>query len=212
MSRVLKPNASLWIFGSFRSLSSLVVPEMKTHGWKYAQDVIWMKQNGTGFHADRFRRVHEIVVQFYRGPWLAVHKRTQYTHDAKARTVHRKTRPQHTGQINDGHYVSIDGGPRMMTSVLQVRNEHRRAIHPTQKPVELLLPLVRYSCPPGGVVVDCFSGSASLGIAARMAGVAAVLIEKDAGMADASRRRLASDARLLDIAVQSGSARTEHAP
>lgn len=69
-----------------------------------------------------------------------------------------------------GNYTSEDGGPRMMRSVLEVRNEHGRAIHPTQKPVELLRPLVRYSCPPGGWVLDLFAGSGSVGEAAALEG------------------------------------------
>ena len=41
------------------------------NGWKYAQDIVWEKHNGSGFHADRFKRVHEHAVQFYRAdsPW-----------------------------------------------------------------------------------------------------------------------------------------------
>src|SRR5207253_5557653 len=63
-------------------------------------------------------------------------------------------------------YTSEDGGPRLMRSVLKVRNEHGRAIHPTQKPLELLRPMVRYSCPPGGLVLAPFSGSAAVEVAA----------------------------------------------
>lgn len=178
VSRALKPNAAIWVFGSMRFLAPLFA-EMEAHGFRYSQDIVWEKQNGTGFHADRFRRVHEHAVMFYRGAWRDVYHSTQYTMDARAKVVRRKTRPAHTGHIERGHYVSEDGGPRMMRSVLQVRNEHGRAIHPTQKPVELLLPLVRYSCPPGGTVLDCFAGSGSVGIAAHEAGCNSVLIESN---------------------------------
>lgn len=162
--RVLKPNASLWIFGSFRFLAPLFA-ELDALGFKYSQDIVWEKQNGTGFHSDRFRRVHEHAVLFYRGAWADVYHDTQYTMDATAKTVRRKTRPTHTGHIDAGHYVSEDGGPRMMRSVIYMPNEHGRAIHPTQKPVELLRSMVRYSVPPGGCVVDPFMGSGSTGIA-----------------------------------------------
>ena len=165
VARILKPDASIWVFGSMRFLAPLF-NDMAEAGFKYSQDIVWQKQNGTGFHTDRFRRVHEHAVMFYRGAWSDVHHDTQYTMDATAKTVRRKTRPAHTGGINTGNYVSEDGGPRMMTSVLQVNNEHGRAIHPTQKPVGVLEPLIRYSCPPGGVVLDVFAGSAAIGVAA----------------------------------------------
>lgn len=169
VARVLKPTASVWVFGSMRYLAT-VFAEMEAEGFRYAQDIVWQKQNGTGFHNDRFRRVHEHAVQFYRGAWGDLYRQPQHTHDARAKVVRRKTRPTHTGNIDTGHYVSEDGGPRLMVSVLEVRNEHGRALHPTQKPVELLDPLIRYSVPPGGLVIDPFIGSLSTGIAAEAAG------------------------------------------
>lgn len=196
VARALKPSSSIWVFGSLRFLAPLFA-EMAQHGFRYSQDVVWEKQNGTGFHNDRFRRVHEHAAMFYRGSWADVYHDAQFTNDARAKVVRRKMRPAHTGNIDAGHYVSEDGGPRLMRSVIQVRNEHGRAIHPTQKPVELLLPLVRYSCPPGGVVLDCFAGSGSTGIAAEVAGCDAVLIEKDPGTAQDAKLRLDMHAPLL---------------
>lgn len=38
--------------------------------------------------------------------------------------------------------------------------------HPTQKPVRVLRPLIEASCPPGGLVLDPFAGSGSVGVAA----------------------------------------------
>lgn len=179
VARLLKPNASLWVFGSMRFLAPLF-NDMAAAGFKYSQDVVWEKQNGTGFHTDRFRRVHEHAVLFYRGAWGDVYHDTQYTLDATAKTVRRKTRPTHTEHIDTGHYVSEDGGPRLARSVIYMPNEHGNAVHPTQKPVELVRPLVRYSCPPGGVVLDCFMGSAAIGIASVKEGRGYIGIENDA--------------------------------
>lgn len=164
VSRILKPDSSIWVFGSMRFLAPLF-NDMAEAGFKYSQDIVWEKQNGTGFHADRFRRVHEHAVMFYRGAWSDVHHETQFSNDAQKNTVRRKQRAKHWGEIDQGHYVSEDGGPRMLRSVFQVNNEHGQAVHPTQKPVELLRPLVRYSCPPGGIVLDPFAGSAAIGLA-----------------------------------------------
>jgi site-specific DNA-methyltransferase (adenine-specific) len=169
VSRVLKPAASIWVFGSMRFVATLF-SEMEAAGFRYAQDIVWEKQNGSGFHADRFRRVHEHAVQFYRGAWADVHKETQFTNDARAKTVRRKTRPTHTGHIDSGHYVSEDGGPRLVRSVIDVSNEHGKAVHPTQKPLGILAPLIAYSVPSDGIVVDPFMGSGSTGIAARTLG------------------------------------------
>ena len=189
LAATLAPAASVWVFGSMRYLATLF-GEFEQHGFRYSQDIVWEKQNGTGFHDDRFRRVHEHAVMFYRGLWRDVYHDTQYEPGARAKTVRRKKRPTHTGHIEQGHYTSVDGGPLMVRSVLYVPNEHGRAIHPTQKPVDLLIPLLRYSCPPGGTAIDTFSGSGSLGVAANATGRDAVLIEGREEYVCSSRARL----------------------
>lgn len=185
MALALKPAASVWVFGSMRFLAPLFL-DMERHRFTYSQDIVWEKQNGTGFHADRFRRVHEHAVLFYRGAWADVYHSPQFTQDATARTVRRKTRPTHTGHIDAGSYESIDGGPRLERSVQYVANEHGRAIHPTQKPLELLQKLIRYSVPEGGSVLDMFGGSGSTAMAARLEGRVCTCVEIDPSTAKLS--------------------------
>ena len=178
---------SLWCFGSMRMF-------LDNHddfaAWKYAQEIVWEKHNGSGFHADRFKRVHEFVTHWYRGAWGDVFKEPQFTNDATARTVRRKERPTHTGEIADSNYTSLDGGPRLMRSVLQVRSMHGKAIHPTEKPLGILDPLIRYSTKPGDTILDPFAGSGSTGMAAKALGRKAILIEADERYCEAAAKRL----------------------
>lgn len=187
VASVLPTPTSLWCFGSMRMF-------LAQHGefadWSYGQEIVWEKHNGSGFHADRFKRVHEFAVQWYRGDWASVYKAPQFTNDATKRTVRRKERPTHTGEIADSTYTSIDGGPRLMRSVLQVRSMHGRAIHPTEKPTGILSPLIDYSCPPGGTVLDPFAGSGSTLHAAAMSGRHAIGIEADERYCEAAANRL----------------------
>lgn len=192
VDRVLKPSGSLWVFGSMRSLAPMIADTQRglLGDWRYAQEVVWEKHNGSGFQADRFRRVHEFAAHFYRGPWSSVYRDPVYTMDAKARVVRSKRRPKHMGQIDRTPYISHDGGPRLQRSVLRVRSEHGRADHPTQKPTGILRPLIEYSCPPGGTVLDPFAGSGSTGVAAHELGREAVLIEVDADYFAVAERRV----------------------
>ena len=64
-----------------------------------------------------------------------------------------------------------------MRSVIYEHSCHGTAINETQKPVPLVLPLIEYSCPPGGIVVDPFAGSGTTLIAARDLGRRAIGIE-----------------------------------
>jgi len=194
--RLLKPTGSMWVFGSFRMFWD---HRSEFDGWRFAQDVVWEKHNGTNMFADRFRRVHELPIHLYRddAPWDGVYKAPQYTNDATARTVRRKKRPEQWGEIGEGAFRSEDGGPRLMRSVIYARSEHGRADHPTQKPIGIVEPLLLYSCPPGGRVLDCFAGSGTTGVVAQRHGINAVLVEGRADYAEVIRARLADDAPLL---------------
>jgi site-specific DNA-methyltransferase (adenine-specific) len=180
---------SLWCFGSFRFW--LTESQHFRPRWRYAQEIVWEKHNGSSFHADRFKRVHELAVHWYRGEWENLYKQPQFTLDVTARTVRRKRRPPHTGHIEAGSYASEDGGPRLMRSVLQVRSEHGRAVHPTQKPLGILRPLIEYSVPVDGVVLDPFAGSGSTLVAAREVGRRAIGIEAREEYCEAAVKRLA---------------------
>lgn len=181
---------SMWCFGSLR-MFGLHWPEFA--GWKLSQDLVWEKHNGSGFHADRFKRVHEAVTHWYHGDWGSLYRDVPTTPDAVARQARSKGRPAHMGERKTNVYISEDGGPRLMRSVLTVRSMHGRAIHPTEKPVQLLEPLLQYACPPGGTVLDPFAGSGSTAVAARLTGRNAVLIEADERYCEAIARRLSQD-------------------
>ena len=182
--------APLWCFGSMRMF---VDKDEEFRHWRMAQDLVWEKHNGSNFHADRFRRVHEHAVQWYRGPWEDVWKTTLFTPDATARQVRRKQRPAHTGSIGASSYESEDGGPRMMRSVLKVRSCHGRAVHPTQKPEGIVEPLLRYSAAPGKVVLDLFSGSGTTLVVAKSMGMRAVGIEADPEWCEEIAKRLTQE-------------------
>lgn len=190
----LKPTGSIWLWGSLSSLLAML-PVAAERGWRVSQDVVWEKQNGTGLAADRFRRVHEHVVHLYRARrWADVYHQPQYSADAQTRRVRRRQRPKHWGDIGAGAYRTDDGGDRLVRSVLFERNDHGRALHPTQKPLGITRTLIEYACPGRGegLVLDPYSGSASTLVAARDCNRRALGAEVDAAYAQAAARRLSA--------------------
>lgn len=185
----LKPSASLWSFGSFKMFAERL-PEFAS--WRIAQDLVWEKHNGSGFHADRFKRVHELAVQFYRrgARWEDVYKNPVKTMDAVAKVIRRKKRPPHMGGIDAAAYVSLDGGPRFMRSVIYARSCHGHAENETQKPEEVVEPLIRYSVPVGGLVIDCFAGSGTTLVSAATVGRHAIGIELRESQCEIAARRV----------------------
>lgn len=73
-------------------------------------------------------------------------------------------------------------------------------LHPTQKPVPTLVPLIEAYSKPNDIVLDPFGGSGSTGIAAISCHRRFVLIEKDARYAQASKERLHKYAELVGAA------------
>lgn len=192
---VLADTGSLWCFGSMRFF---IEEAAEFAEWKIAQDLIWEKHNGSNASNDRFRRVHEIAVQFYKShaKWESVFKNPLFTNDATARSVRRKKRPTQWGELGASSYESQDGGPRMMRSVMFCRSCHGKAVHPTQKPLDTVIPLVEYSSRPGDTVLDMFMGSGTTGLACMVTGRRFIGIENDPERFEVACKRIKSQ---LDI-------------
>ena len=181
----------LWCFGSTRMFFD---KSRQFDHWKLAQDIVWEKHNGSSSAADRFRRVHELALHFYLGEWRNCYTEVQYTDDATARAVRRKKRPPHWGDIGESVYVSKDGGPRLQRSVIYAKSCHGYAVNEAQKPEAIVQPLIQYSVPPGGLVIDCFAGSGTTLAVAAKTGRLAIGIEKREAQCALIVERLQRDA------------------
>jgi site-specific DNA-methyltransferase (adenine-specific) len=210
---------STWCWGSAR-MFGVRWAEFAAAGWKLSQDVVgadddgtpilrdrvavWEKGNGSGAVNDRFRRVHEYAYHWYTGLWRGIYHETP-----RVPAVGSRLRPGEVVQRRDGRVTHqgdwiakpyVNDGTRLMRSVIYASNMRGRAIHPTEKPAAVLIPLIEYSVPPGGTVLDVFAGSCSLGLAIRELNSRepdparhrrAVLIEADEAMcAKAVEKRL----------------------
>jgi site-specific DNA-methyltransferase (adenine-specific) len=199
---------TLWCFGSQKMFFDHL-DEFRAD-WTLSQDVIahdedgqpvygdvnvvWEKHNGSGFAKDRFKRVHEHALLWYRGPWEQQHRDVprERVYDPSDKYERRNVKAgiDHTGKIGP-HNHTCDG-TRLMRSVIKVRSMHGRAINETQKPLGIVEPLLRYSCPPGGLVVDPMAGSGTVLEAARLLGLPAIGIEKRESQCEAAARRLSA--------------------
>lgn len=184
----LPATSSLWCFGSMRMF---LEQRDEFAGWKLAQDVIWEKPRGGVAHRDRFVRQHEYVLHWYRGPWSDVHHEQQRSErpGVDKGSVHRgQTGPAWNGGRQANTWT--DDGTRGLPSILRCQTMRMRGEHPTEKPTGILDPLIAYSCPPGGIVLDLFAGSGSTLDAARCSGRKAIGVEASEAYCEIIARRL----------------------
>jgi site-specific DNA-methyltransferase (adenine-specific) len=80
---------------------------------------------------------------------------------------------------------------RKQTTVLEFDRPKRSELHPTTKPVEMLVYLIKNSSQRGELVADFFGGSGSTLIAAEQIGRKAYLMELDEKYCDVIRKRWA---------------------
>ena len=72
--------------------------------------------------------------------------------------------------------------------------------HPTVKPIKLMEYLIKLVTPKGGVVMDCFMGSGSTGVAARNLGFKFIGIEREQEYMDIAKQRITQPVQTkLDI-------------
>lgn len=201
-----KASSSMWCFGSMRMFLHRAG---EFADWKLSQDVVghdadgepvhgdnnivWEKHNGSGPGTDRFRRVHEHALHWYRGPWADTRHQTPRVPRAGRNQGTRRTRS--TGE-HRGEYSSAaawtDDGTRLMRSVIYARSVRGQRRHPDEKPIDVLRPLITYACPPGGLVLDLFAGSGSTLDAARQTGRRAIGVEGREDYCEAAARRLSA--------------------
>lgn len=183
LGQTLGPDASFWSFGSARMFMDHL-PDFA--GWKFAQEALWIKRNGSGpTSRDRLVKIHEWAYLWYRGRWAAGYHEWERDLVAGGRGYARKEsraaahqRPGRATRWDD------DGTrqPRSVTFVVESPSVRGRGRHQDEKPLAVVMPLVREAVPPAGLVVDPMAGTGTTAVAAILTGRRAVVIERDAGL------------------------------
>ena len=90
-------------------------------------------------------------------------------------------------------------GDNKTSTVFAVPRPKASKQHPTMKPVELIVMMLRNSIPPGGLVFDPFGGSGSTLIAAHSLGLRSLLCELDPKYADVICKRYEEHTGIVPI-------------
>ncbi|MGE4412858.1 MAG: site-specific DNA-methyltransferase [Candidatus Caldatribacteriota bacterium] len=150
--RVLKPNGSLWISGTYHSIYTCGYILQK-QGWHFINDICWFKPNASPNLACRmFTASHETLI------W--VRKKKSAKHFFNYELV----------KSLEWKEDFLKKPNRQMRSVWAIstpkNGEKRYGKHPTQKPEALLERIVLACSKEKDIILDPFCGSATTGVAA----------------------------------------------
>jgi modification methylase len=183
--RVMKPNATLWVIGSYHNIFR-VGAIMQDLGFWILNDVIWRKANPMpNFRGRRFTNAHETMIWASRN---AASKSYTFHYDAL------KAANEDTQVRSDWYLPLCTGGERL-------KDSKGSKVHPTQKPEQLLARVILSSSNPGDVILDPFFGTGTTGATAKRLGRHFVGIERDPDYANAAQARIAAVEPLDDTAL-----------
>jgi modification methylase len=184
--RVLKPNGTLWVIGSYHNIFR-VGAVLQDLGFWILNDVVWRKTNPMpNFRGRRFQNAHETMIWASRDP------------DAKGYTFNYDA----LKAGNDDLQVRSDWLFPICTGNERLKDGAGRKVHPTQKPEALLHRILTASTRPGDVVLDPFFGTGTTGAVAKRLGRHFVGVEREAAYIAAAEARIAAVVPAPDSAVE----------
>ena len=185
--RVMKPNATLWVIGSYHNIFR-VGTLLQDIGFWILNDVVWRKSNPMpNFRGRRFTNAHETLI------WAA--------RDAAKRDYTFNYEALKAG--NDDIQVRSDWFIPLCTGEERLKGRDGKKLHPTQKPEALLARVILAASRPDDLVLDPFCGTGTTGAVAHRLRRRFIGIERDTDYAAAARRRIATIEPLPQSALAS---------
>jgi site-specific DNA-methyltransferase (adenine-specific) len=174
--RVLKPNGSLFVSGTYHSIYKCGFL-LQEQGARIVNDISWFKPNGAPALAGRnFTASHENLIWATRGP----------------SSKHTFNYPDSKKWSAPSDLILREG--KQMRSVWSIPTTPSRekllGKHPTQKPVELLDRIISLCSNVGDLVLDPFCGSGTTGVVSISRGRKFIGIDLDASYIELSRGRI----------------------
>ena len=172
--RAMKPNATLWVIGSYHNIYR-VGALLQDLGFWILNDIVWRKSNPMpNFRGRRFTNAHETLI------WAAREAaKRDYTFNYEALKAG-----------NDDVQMRSDWFIPLCTGEERLKGRDGKKLHPTQKPEALLGRVILAASRPDDLVLDPFCGTGTTGAVARRLGRRFIGIERNADYAAAATARI----------------------
>jgi modification methylase len=189
--RVLKPNGTLWVIGSYHNIFRVGVA-LQDLGFWILNDIVWRKTNPMpNFRGRRFANAHETMI------WASRDQNAKgYTFNYDALKA-----------ANDDLQMRSDWLFPLCTGNERLKDGEGRKVHPTQKPEALLHRIMLASSKPGDVILDPFFGTGTTGAVAKRLGRHFVGVEREDDYIAAAKKRIAAVTASSATAVEMSSSK-----
>lgn len=176
--RVLKNNGSIYISCTYHNIGEIIIV-LKELGLKINNIITWQKSNPM---PNMTRRVFTHATEFV--IWAVKGKRWVFNYEELKRINPEKQKSGDLKQMRDVWVMPLVQGKE------RLRGTDRRALHPTQKPEEMLNRIITASSKKGDFVLDPFLGSGTTAVVAERLGRKWIGIEKEIKYVEAAKKRL----------------------
>lgn len=167
--KVLKPNGTIWISGSFHNIYSVGMA-LEQEGFKILNNITWEKTNpAPNLSCRYFTHSTETILWARKDDMKAKH---YYNYDLMK-------------QINNGKQMKD-----VWTGSLTKKSEKWAGKHPTQKPEYLLERIILASTQEGDYILDPFVGSGTTGVIARRLKRRFIGIDAEKDYLDIAKKRM----------------------
>jgi modification methylase len=185
--RLMKPNATLWVIGSYHNIFR-VGTILQDLGFWILNDIVWRKSNPMpNFRGRRFTNAHETLI------WAA--------RDASKRNYTFNYEALKAG--NDDIQMRSDWLIPLCTGEERLKGGDGKKLHPTQKPEALVARIMLAASRPDDLVLDPFSGTGTTGAVARRLRRRFIGVEREAEYAAAAEERIAAVEPMAEPALAS---------
>ncbi len=179
-SRVLKDNGSIYISCTYHNIAEIIIV-LKQEGYEIRNVITWYKTNAMPNMTKRvFTHSAEFVVWAVKGKnWILNYEELKNINPEKQKDGKPK-------QMRDVWTMPLVQGRE------RIRGANGRALHPTQKPAELLKRIIVASSNVGDIVLDPFLGSGTTAVVSRKLKRNWIGIEKEQKYVDIAQERINS--------------------